>query len=688
MFVSKDEYSKIFAGERLDEHNMKIRFDHMEKRRQDKFRIVVDERQRLLEMEKAGIDIFASEGNFKGTTKGTAAGLLSKEAALIEKMKKNQRKEIEQMMQYELEMQAIRQKNEEKARTAAEKESKRQQEVEGKRKEAELKRLKQEEERKIKQEELEAARRKLEGDMEQRELTREEEAKRVERERKEEAKKTEEIARRKREEARSAAEKGQEAKRLEAESRKRSMEAKDDERKKKLEAERSIKAQQLQALQEHHRIKIQETKAKNEAMIMDRKKKYDEKEKVADEKKEAFEEKKRAAHKANEEKFQKKEALLEKARSASQANLMKKKEDYDSKLRKNEEKKLIQEQEERKEAEARKHHEEENQRKREDKMKANKGQLEARKTALIGQAEEKDGKMRSAAEKRDAERMLRNNYEQMRKMDKLDMVKRNERKKEWERNRLWGKILSENEKIDQMKSERKNLLSEKANIKAKIDRDKEELAKKFQLVKEGRMDPHSLVSDIGGNEATGMSNGTKQRSLKERPAAKTQAARSVVNTRTTRQGSPPRDRSPPRVYERTGGSKREGKLNTSGGSSEKKKATGGSKIGGTGAAGAKPAQTGPVTTRGGFEVKAGETVEEATIRMKDVQGREMLRVLEEESKAEHGRDTELLVVTDMVERKRISKIHGVQKARAKERINQMLLKHDEELQELRQKLRS
>ena len=635
----------------------------MEKRRQEKVRIVIEERQKLIEMEKAGIDPFAASGNFKGTAKGTAAGLLSKEAALIEKMKKNQRKEIEQIMQNELMLQEIRQKNEKKAGIQAEKEAKRIQDVETKKKEAEAKRLKDLEEKKKKLEEKEAAKLKVEQERFTEEQLKEEEAKKAERDRREEARKKEEAQKKKQEEFRLNTEKILEQQRQKVEQRKNSMEIKDQERKKKLEEERSIKAQQLQAKQEEHKAKIEETKTKNEQQAVQKKQKYDEKEKAAEEKKKLFEEKKEEAHKKNQEKFEKKEQNLQKARSASQATLVKKKEDYYDKMAKNEEKKKLQEAELKRELEENKRLEQENQKKREDIMKANKEGLESKKNTLVHKAQEKDTKLRTVKDRREAERMLEKNLEQIKKLDKLESVRRNERKKDWERNRLFQKILTDNEKIDQMKSEKKQLLHEKADIKAKIDRDREELARKFQLVKEGKMDPNSLVGGSAGSEkgpAIGGSMNERAATQKRKVTTSTSptkpaehnksADRPQGSTQLNRTGEQPKAQQPPKPKQ----------------SQANKNAPG----------------------RTAFESKPGETVEDAMIRLKDIQGREMLRVLDEESKAENARESELLVVTDLVERKRLAKIHGVQKARAKERISQIITRHEQEVEELRQKSRA
>jgi hypothetical protein len=667
LFLSKEDYGKVFTSERLDDYNLQVRFDHMEKRRQERLRIVVEERFKLIEMEKAGIDPFAAHGSFKGTAKGTTAGLLSKEANMIEKMKRNQRKEVEQMMQYELELQTMRQKNEEKAQQQAEREHKRQLSVEQKRKEAEAKRLEYEEDKKRKAEEAEKERKRLEEETFLKEKTKEAEQKSQESMKRKTGKQLEEQQKKKQEEFKLATEKIIEQQRLEVLKKKEEMETKEQDRKRKMDEERQFKLQEAKAKQEEHKAKIEVAKSKNEQNMSLKRQQYNVKEKVAEEKKKMFEEVKAKKREENEAKFQKKEELIEKAKTSNQATLLKKKDDYFQKQLQNQEKLKIQEEELRREIEQKKKEEEENQKKREEKRKSNLSQLDSRKQNLLKIAEDKSMKMRSASEKRDAERALKNNLEQMKKLDKLEQVKRNERKKEWERNQLMGKILNENEKIEYMKSEKKNLLHEKADVKAKIDRDKEELAKKFQLVKEGKLNPHALLDGSAQNG--------------ENAIPKTGSMRGTANPQSrSRQGLPPGGNKVSFATESVEG------VNSAAPAKPKQQASDRPSLPKMPPVAAKNKEKNASKTYN-FDLKPGESLEVATIRLKEMQGKEMLRVLEEESKEKNNRDAELLVVTDLMERKRLSKIHEVQEARAKERILQIMKRHEEETDSLKAKVK-
>jgi hypothetical protein len=687
LFVSKDEYSKIFAAEQLDDYNMQIRFDHMEKRRQDKLRIVTELRLKLIEDEKAGIDIYAQHGSYKGTAKGSAAGMLSREANMIEKIKKNQRKEVEQMMQYEIELQAQREKNEEKARIQHEKELKRQREVEAHRKEAALKKEKYEEEKKKKLEEEESKRTQLEQEHYLKEKQKEEDQKRQAQQKKEEQRRKEEEQKKKQIEFKMATEKILDQQRTEMLKKKEEMEYAEVDRKRREEEAKKIRQERAQARKEEMEAKIDELKKKNDIANEKRKQEYEEKERQAEEKKKAYEHAKEVEREKVAEKFKKKEELIEKAKSSNQQILMKKKEDYFSQLAKNEEKKKLLEMEKKRELELQHQRELDKQKKREEKKEANLKIMESKKGTLIKTANDKDMKLRATQDKREKDRMYQNNLEAMRKLDKLDNVKRNERKKEYERQQLWMKILDENQKIDQMKNDQKHLLMEKADVKAKIARDKEELARKFQLVKEGKLNPQALVENLGGgNEATGFSRrGNSQ--ARGRDEASQRSGGSMRNTSMPKGGSYKGSLTKISVEGGGAGAKAPGDLPKPATMDSKRPAPASpsNRVGSPTNRNGSP-QNRNRATKGGFELKPGETLEVATARIKDQQGREMLRVLEEECKAENNRDGELAMIMDPVEKKRLEKIHKVQKAKAKERINMLMKKHEDELEDLRGKM--
>jgi hypothetical protein len=66
---------------------------------------------------------------FISANAGPSSSMIEKEKRALEKIKQRQRKEVEQMMDYELQLERIRQNNEEKAVKQREKEERRRQEV-------------------------------------------------------------------------------------------------------------------------------------------------------------------------------------------------------------------------------------------------------------------------------------------------------------------------------------------------------------------------------------------------------------------------------------------------------------------------------------------------------------------------------------------------------------------------------
>ena len=66
---------------------------------------------------------------FISANAGGSSSMIEKEKRALEKIKQRQRKEVEQMMDYELQLERIRQNNEEKAVKQREKEERRRQEV-------------------------------------------------------------------------------------------------------------------------------------------------------------------------------------------------------------------------------------------------------------------------------------------------------------------------------------------------------------------------------------------------------------------------------------------------------------------------------------------------------------------------------------------------------------------------------
>ncbi len=129
----------------MDRDLLEKRWNHHEEKRKEKLRLVTEERKRILEEEKQGVwkpmksvmlaantsglshkiagDSLMKSSQVKGNSVVvTDSAMLDRERKQLEKIKLKQQQELQQMMEYELKMQQIRQLNEEKMKKQQERE--------------------------------------------------------------------------------------------------------------------------------------------------------------------------------------------------------------------------------------------------------------------------------------------------------------------------------------------------------------------------------------------------------------------------------------------------------------------------------------------------------------------------------------------------------------------------------------
>jgi len=157
LFKTQDDVRHLFMKEHLDNASIEIRFNHIEKNRRRLLADCIEERQKLVDMEKAGIDPFSPQSLLHLNSSGISGGspglgnnnMVEKELRAIEKMKKRQQQEIELMMQLEMKMQNNRTKAEQKAYEQQQKELHRKNDIDGAKIQRILKKQKDEEKRKL-----------------------------------------------------------------------------------------------------------------------------------------------------------------------------------------------------------------------------------------------------------------------------------------------------------------------------------------------------------------------------------------------------------------------------------------------------------------------------------------------------------------------------------------------------------
>lgn len=169
------------------------------------------------------------------------------------------------------------------------------------------------------------------------------------------------------------------------------------------------------------------------------------------------------------------------------------------------------------------------------------------------------------------------------------------------------------------RKQRDGVLSQKMEIQKQLHLNKEEMVQKFQLVKEGKIDPTTLLND--GQKNLADTKGCEKNSQMPRAQpggkmdleSKTAKAKQAVSYMRTHKGK----------------------------------------------------------TIDLFEFREGEPKDKAVDRLVALQNREMLELLEREQTNENARQLELKAVLDDLEKARLIKIHQVKRAKATEAVNNL-----------------
>jgi hypothetical protein len=137
-----------------------------------------------------------------------------------------------------------------------------------------------------------------------------------------------------------------------------------------------------------------------------------------------------------------------------------------------------------------------NQLKMEKVRKQNEENAAGRVNKIQNDREMKERALEAANKQREEERIYKANLDAMKGLDKQDNVKRNERRKEYERNQLMMKQEAIDEKISRIKQEKANVRENRQVMKKQIDMDKASVQAKFTLVQQGKADPSILMKEV------------------------------------------------------------------------------------------------------------------------------------------------------------------------------------------------
>jgi hypothetical protein len=300
------EIKDFFKHKKLDPEGLDLICKHYEERRREKVRVLLEEREQLIEDEKNGLVVFDTDGLQKRSKEYKGAGSVSKskyggsmvggESALIEREKRQlekirlrQEKEIKQIMDHEAKLAEIRNKQEDKMQQQADKDRQREHELMQKRAEQEELRRQKEQEKKQRADEEAEMQKQLAQEAYEKEQEKMQQEKERERMRQIEFRRKEEEQKQKHEEFIKKTEEKLLEQQMRVEQRKAEMEMKDQIRLEMMrrQQEEKLLTNEEKRIRQEQRLKI--AKEKNEELMYGKKQEFDEKFIRNEERRKAFE---------------------------------------------------------------------------------------------------------------------------------------------------------------------------------------------------------------------------------------------------------------------------------------------------------------------------------------------------------------------------------------------------------------
>jgi hypothetical protein len=471
----------------LDREAADIKYDRFLARRQVRFDLVSEERLKLIEEEAQGLWTF-SKSKGHSTSKQSidsnlSSALIEREKRELERIQRRQQQEIQQIIEHEVNAEAIRERNEEKAAKAQEKEARRMAELKEKHQIQELKK-RQEEDRKrqLAEEETNLQKQRAHEEFEK-QIKKKEEETLKDKLRRKEAKERERLAAQKREEfAKNTEELANQQKQL-IEERKRDMEAKETQRRAKLEEQQSVRKEQTIRQAAMKAAKLETARENLGALLEEQRISFEDRQKRIEEKRLQFEEERK---KANEEARVRAERKAEEIRQVIRANQAKEEE---RKIRYMQHKEKLTE----RQAYLAKCKEEELKQKavkskqKQDKLthvrETNVAIVTERIGGILDKQRVKDEAVQRLKSKRQKELVLRKTVVEEKRQDRFDAVKRMARQQDYQREKVMDRIQDTYERVQQIHQEKQAIIEQRKKLRLDVETQKKQLIQKFERIK-------------------------------------------------------------------------------------------------------------------------------------------------------------------------------------------------------------
>ncbi|KAL4471753.1 hypothetical protein ABPG74_008646 [Tetrahymena malaccensis] len=644
LIIKTIEDMKVYFPDKIkDKKHLEQKLAYYEEKRKVKLQLAKEERALIKEQEKQGLIMFDELGNAKYTgmtgsklhgSKQGNSSLIEREKKQLEKIRFRQQKEIEQMMDYEIKMQEIRQQNEEKMRIDQEREQQRQRELQEKRKKQEELRKQMELERQIRNETEQQRLRQKEIEMEQRDLERQQQEEQKKKEHQLLLLKKEEERKVKQEEFKKSVEQKFEAQQTLILSKKQQMEQKNEIRKKVLEEKNRVRAEQAEQKRLSQERKLKAAKDKSEQELQKIKDEFMKKEMLNEQKRQQFEEERQKRIEENKYQAQKHQEqiaeVLDKMRKLEEEKKM----SYLHKIQEAEERKAELDKIAEEENQKKKIEEQEKQQKRIQVKELNNQLLFEKTQNYMNKLNQKEENVTKIQQKRGEELMDKINNDNLKRFDRRDTVDRIQRQQNYQKMVLMEKINDKMLRATSIQEERNQLLLQRQFMRLEIEKQKKLIAIKMEKVKLGKMNPNDIINDFKN------STGSVLFSSSVDNLNKTYPNKSLTE-------------SPQNKKRKLIESTREKKVQT---------------------------QIKPVSVPNDASEKE---INKIISELKQRQNVEMLRLLEEEQDNEYKREKMLQEIQDPKEKQKAEKFYQGERSKGQARIQKLTDQHFEEIMKIR-----
>eukprot|EP00743_Colponemidia_sp_Colp-15_P004376 GILK01004719.1.p1 GENE.GILK01004719.1~~GILK01004719.1.p1 ORF type:complete len:797 (-),score=226.44 GILK01004719.1:158-2548(-) len=701
------------------------RWEHNENRRKEKMRMLLDERDKVMSEERDGTWMASkSVKHAWNTSNGDSISMMERERRHLEKLQLRQKQEIQQMLEYEIRMAQIREVNEQKVEGQRQREEERRKEIEAKRREEDQRKHEKEQERLRRQQEEEERRRTLQSKSFEEDQRRKQIEMEREKERRREARQREIERAQKQEEARRATDSILQTQAMAAKEKERQLQEKEKIRTEQMEEARRRRLAEAAQIRQKTEERVQAALEAQKELEREAQRRFEEKQRQSEEKKRQFDAARAQEREEARRKAEEKAQELARIQKLAEDIEAKKRFDTLEKERLAEERKSQKQKELDRQARMKQMADEEKERQR----LAVKEKNDAMERMRVEQFEEKkrqqESMMQAAERVKEKELQARREAALLLKKERQEAVDRLQRVKEFERDKVLDRLQQADERAKAVAKQRYDMVQERQKIRQDADRRKQQVLDVFaKMKKTGRLEmPKGLdldidLEDLKRSVATKFDRGSRSGSLDGRQTSfsahssqqltgRGEGGSSQYTPRATSapprrpQNSmpvpPPTSSHPAKGYASNSAVNRPSTAAQGVVTEEEEVVSGPSRVMAKDVEVSKsnsvphppsaipkraPAMRKNKQTKQPSQ-RSQVTAEEAQTRidaMRRQQNIELLEILKDEQRKETDREHILAKVDNPLERRRLEKIFGVERAEASDKIMQITETHEKEL---------